>query len=117
MNQEDLIQPLQAILEASHTLLTEHDGLLSVSQEQCLQAIVSVTSELSGFIVSLPEGHLNRRNEVLSFEARSHLTSIIGYADVLLEQTPLTPNQQELVYTIRDYGRYVLDVLVQGVES
>ena len=93
-------------------MLSETD--LSVEQEQIISMVQTGTATLTELVVSMPDFTLERVREVMSFESRSHLASIIGYAEVLLEQsTSLSQRQQDLLHTIRACGKQVLSQLIQ----
>jgi CheY-like chemotaxis protein len=48
---------------------------------------------------------------VCSHDLRSPLTSVLGFADILLRQTPLTDEQQKMVQQIRGSGQQLLELI------
>jgi len=48
---------------------------------------------------------------VCSHDLRSPLTSILGFADILLRQTPLAEEQQKMVQQIRGSGQQLLELI------
>jgi hypothetical protein len=111
----ELVAPLQAVLHATDALMVDTDGSLNALQSQCVRAIHQVAGMLMELIVSIPDLNWDKAREMLDFETRSHLASIIGYAEVLLDQDegPLTSEQEHLVHQIRAGGKLVLNRLAK----
>lgn len=109
---DNLLNPLKKIDSAAAALLSETD--LNFDQEQIISMVQTGTATLTELVVTMPDFTLERARDVMSFESRSHLASIIGYAEVLLEQTDtLSQRQQDLLHTIRASGKQVLAQLIQ----
>ena len=89
---DELIAPLEAIVNASRELLSETS--LSVMHEKMLQSIHTVSFDMFDLVVTIPDLTWDRAVEVFSFETRSNLTSIIGYAETLLEEDDMLSDQQ-----------------------
>jgi len=70
-------------------------------------------------VVSIPDLTWDKTRELLSFETRSHLSSIIGYAEVLLEEgeDTMTEQQRELLRMIRSGGKQILKRLTSLSED
>lgn len=111
---KDLIDPLERIKLMSSSLLANTD--LTFSQEQIVQSIDTVTQTLYELVISIPDLTWDKAREMLSFETRSHLASIIGYAELLLDDAQdglLTKAQHTHVKSIRDDGKLLLHRLTQ----
>lgn len=69
-------------------------------------------------VVSFPgmEGEHNR--EVFSYEARSHLTSIIGYAELLLDEDDgeLDTSQRDYIGQVQMVGKRLVRFLPEIME-
>jgi hypothetical protein len=111
----ELVAPLQAVLHATDELMADTDETLNALQSQCVRAIHQVSGKLMELIVSIPDLNWEKARTMLDFETRSHLASIIGYAEVLLDQDEgtLTHEQEHLVHQIRAGGKLVLNRLAK----
>jgi hypothetical protein len=111
----ELVAPLQAVLHATDALMADTDETLNALQSQCVRAIHQVAGILMDLIVSIPDLNWDKARTMLDFETRSHLASIIGYAEVLLDQDegPLSTDQEQLVHQIRAGGKLVLNRLAK----
>jgi hypothetical protein len=105
---DELLTPLETTIHSAQTLLAETN--LTVSQERFVQAILTVCRNIFDLLVSIPDLANDKAKEVLSYELRSNLASVIGYAEVLLDETdgPLDENQREHVQEIRAGGKQLL---------
>ena len=110
---ENLLAPLQDINHACEVLLSETE--LDFKNEQIVQIIYQVAQLLTDLVISVTDFTGDKAQEVFSFESRSHLTSIIGYAEVLLDDDDdlLTYKQGDLIQQITDAGKTLLSQLVQ----
>lgn len=114
---EELLTPLHKIEAALLELLSETD--LTLEQEQVTQAMQAVNNDLLSLIISVPDLTWGGVRELLSFEARSSLASIIGYAELLLDEAEtgpinrLTHRQQTCVHTVRAQGKSLLSRLMK----
>jgi signal transduction histidine kinase len=110
---DELIAPLETIVDASRTLLS--DTMLTVMQEKMLQSIHTVSFDMFDLIVSIPDLTWDRAAEIFSFETRSNLASIIGYAEMLLEEEegPLDESQHELMDAIHASATQLVDRLTR----
>jgi len=107
---DELIVPLNRINDSARDLLTK--TRLTFAQERIAQSIENVAKTMLGMVIGVPDFTWETATEVLSFEARSHLASIIGYAEVLLDEDnndmPLTEQQNAYINTIRKDGAQLL---------
>jgi signal transduction histidine kinase len=111
---DELLAPLSTIIQAAEVLISdETDGIDAPIQLKFLHTIHSDAVQLYDVVVSLPDLTWERAKEVLSYESRSHLASIIGYAEILLDEAdgPLTDKQKEIVERIDASGRRLLSRL------
>lgn len=110
---EELLVPLEEIEIATQTLLSQTE--LDFKHEQIIQSVHQVSRNLTDLVVSIPDLTWNKAREVFSFESRSHLASIIGYAESLLddEETVLNAQQRDLIHHIRQSGKTLLLRLAQ----
>ena len=106
---DDLLTPLEQISTAAEHLLADTD--LSFEQEQIVQSVHHVAREMVELVVSIPDLTWDKAREVFSFESRSHLASIIGYAEVLLDDSKLDSQQVEYVKQVQSSGKHVLSRL------
>ncbi len=111
----ELLEPLESILNAADALVEDAYTSLNAQQSQCIYAVRQVAEHLQQWVASMPELNSTSARMVLDFETRSHLASIIGYAEILLDQDegPLTEQQQQLVHQIRTSGKLVLHRLTK----
>jgi hypothetical protein len=114
---DQLIAPLEDIVSASQVLLA--DTSLNVHQEKIVQSIHGVAFDMFGLTVSIPDLTWDRAREIFSFESRSHLASIIGYAEALLEgeEGPLDDGQQEQLTVIWTNGKQLYDTLTEILDD
>lgn len=103
--ENDLLTPLQSVIQASEALMTTS---LSRSQDQVNRTIHRVAADLFRKLKAIPDVHQDTR--LLSFETRSHLATMTGYAEMLLDDAPgaLTPEQVRLLQTIRSGSNRIL---------
>jgi hypothetical protein len=108
---EELLTPVENIIRSSETLLVETE--FSDMQRKFVQSINSDAIQFYDMLVSIPNLTWGRAREMLSYEARSHLASIIGYTEMLLEEDGegLIDVQRDYLQAIHDDGQYMLDQL------
>lgn len=114
---ERFLKPLGAIAKVCEALLAAQT--LNVAQERMIQAIIMAAQTMADSIISFPDEPLEQSSAVLSYETRSHLASIIGYAEALLDGTEgvLTEPQAEQILMIRAYGKQLINTLARIVSS
>lgn len=114
-----LFNPLSAIIQDSDTLLAQDYGLLNTVQERFIESIMAVARDLQSLFASMSGLSNEAAAELLSYETRSHLASIIGYAEVLLDQTEgaLTDEQAHFVQQIRANGTQLLTYVTNLLDS
>ncbi|MBZ0282700.1 MAG: hypothetical protein K8L97_18305 [Anaerolineae bacterium] len=115
---ERFLKPLAAIGEICERLLTA-DEVLNLAQERFIESIATAAQIMTDSIISFPDTELENAGEVLSYEARSHLASIIGYAESLLDEFDgtLTAAQAEQIQSIRTHGTRMITLLARIVNS
>jgi signal transduction histidine kinase len=117
MHREELLNPLNTIILASEALRSEADSELNFYQERFVDAMLRAATGMRDMLISIPD--MGNAREILSYEARSNLASIIGYSEVLLDQVEgkLTPSQQRHVQAIRANGAQMLNLLIRLLNS
>ena len=115
---------LNELLTSSNTIISAADELLTQTTISHLQrkfalSIASEAKELHSLIVTLSESTMEQAKQMLSFDGRSHLTSIIGYAEVLLDEVEgeLTDHQSDLLYEIEAHGKQLLVQISEIVKT
>lgn len=99
---------LQRITDACMALTGQ--TMMNMNQEKCAENIRVVSEDLFNVVISIPDLTWDKARELFSFETRQHLASMIGYAEVLLDEEdgPLTNDQRALVMQIRSDARRLL---------
>lgn len=117
MQREELLNPLNSVILACEALISEADSELNFYQERFVDAMLRAAVTMRDMIISIP--NMGNAREILSYEARSNLASIIGYSEVLLDQVEgkLTPTQQRHVQAIRANGAQMLNLLIRMLDS
>lgn len=105
--QDEMLRPLTDIRHTADALL-ETD--LDDTHMTTIQSMSNSARELIELIVSFPEVEWERGREVFSYEARSSLATLIGYTEMLLEDTegPLNQPQRDNLRLIQAAGRHLL---------
>lgn len=108
---EQLLAPLNWLIGIVDKLLSEntfndrqHDFLLKISQESHALRSLALT------VVDLSQ---ENARQTLSYEGRSHLSSIIAYTEELLDEIEgdLTDDQRDLLFEVRSSARQLLSDL------
>lgn len=113
--QDEMLKPLTDIRQAAEAVLeTELDDL----QRNYIEATRDSARGMIELIVSFPAVEWERGREVFSYEARSHLSSIIGYAELLLDEDdgPLSEHQRVNIHRIRTAGKHLLRLILKVVD-
>lgn len=111
---DELLNPLSNIISTAQILIVDElESVLDPLQQKYVHAIHDDAVRLYDLVVSFPDLTWQRAREILSFESRSHLASIIGYAEILLDEVdgPLTDNQRQLVHYVSTNGKHLLSLL------
>lgn len=113
----DLLAPLDAIIQDTDTLLTETD--LTDLQRKFVLSMHQSGVNLRDSVITIPDLTWARAAEILSYEGREGLSSIIGYAEVLLDEEDgeLALQQRTLVHEVRSNGKRLLDKLSAWFEG
>lgn len=108
---DDLYRLLATMIDISEELLLEPS--LNDMQRKFLVHIYEGGIELRDLFLSFPDFTMERARELISFETRSQLAGVIGYAEVLLDETDgeLTGFQRAKVHDIRSAGKELLNML------
>lgn len=114
---DELLGTLGQIASASDALLTDTE--LNDLQRKFLLAIYQSSNNLRDWVITIPDLTWERAAEILSYEGREQLSSIIGYAEVLLEEAEgdLDHRQRGSVHEIRSMGKRLLTRLSQWFET
>jgi signal transduction histidine kinase len=114
---ETLFAPINWIVTITDKLLTE--ATITDKQRKFLLSIASEAKELHSLILSIPDLSMEQDKQMMSYDGRSHLTSIIGYSEVLLDEIEgeLSDSQRNLLREIRSNGRELLVQISELVES
>lgn len=106
--EKTLLEPLTSMHHTCDTLLRE--STLNELQRKFLAAIADEIRELQTLIITVPDVKWARAQEMLSYEGRSRLSSIMGYADVLLEEDDgsLSADQRAALDDVRAKGWEIL---------
>lgn len=106
---EELLTPLERIIAAADELLT-NTVLDDELHRKFIHSIFTHATEMRDLLITIPDLTWHKARELLSFETRSHLASIIGYAEVMLEEEEgyLSDPQRELLRLIRSAGKQIL---------
>lgn len=118
--QKQLLNSTDTITTVCETLLAETDGPLSVYQQRMAEAMLQAAHALHDLLVSLPDTETANVKKLLSYEARSHLASIIGYAEVLLDEEDeeaLHDKQREEAQAIQAAGKQMLNQIIRFMDS
>lgn len=118
--QKQLLNSTDTITGVCEALLAETDGPLSVYQQRMAEAMLQAAHALHDLLVSLPDMEAANVKKLLSYEARSHLASIIGYAEVLLDEEDeeaLCDKQRAQAQAIRSAGKQMLNQIIRLMDS
>jgi hypothetical protein len=117
MQREEFLNSLNTIILACEAITNEADSELNFYQERFVDAMLRAAVTMRDLIISIPD--IGNAREILSYEARSNLASIIGYSEVLLDQVEgkLTATQQRHVQAIRANGAQLLNLLIRLMNS
>lgn len=113
---ERLVDPLESILSKTTVLLQQTD--LEDLHRRFLEAMYHKAGEMLDLVISIPDFTWARAREILSYESRSHLTAILGYAEELLEEpdATLNPQQRTMLMDIQANGQLLLHRLAEDIE-
>ncbi len=113
MQRDEFLNSLNAIILACEGIRSEADSELNFYQERFVDSMLRAAHNMRDLIISIPD--MGNAREILSYEARSNLASIIGYAEVLLDQVEgtLSATQQRHVQAIRANDAQLLNLLIR----
>lgn len=106
---EELLSPLERIIVSADELLTS-TVLDDERHRKFIRSIFDDATGMRDLVLSMPDLAWGHAHEIFSYESRSHLASIIGYAEVLLEEEEdlLSSQQRDRLRLIRSSGRQIL---------
>ena len=107
INMDDILQPLVRIIHQSNTLLLDTD--FNDLQRKFIHTIYTSSTNLRDLFLSILDLQTDSLREFVSFETRSSLASIIGYAEELLdeEEGKLSSHQREVMFEIRTDAKQI----------
>lgn len=115
---DSIVAPLSWTISTSETLLNK--TTLSDRQRQCIVNIADEAHALHDMVIALEGLPLQHVQQTVSYEGRSHLATIIGYSEMLLEDdeihNELDANQRDLLSEIQANGQELLNWLNKIVE-
>lgn len=113
--QDEIIQSLALMIEHANNLLLR--TTLNELQRKFVHAILEGSTQLRDLVITLSEITIESVRQVFDFEARSQLTSIIGYAEVLIDgdEGQLSNQQYKLVVEIHTAGKQLFDAIVSTI--
>lgn len=102
----ELLASLQHMQTIADRLLAR--ATVTDLERKFLTNIADETRELLLLIISLPDYDHERVKSILSYEGRSRLSSIIGYAEVLLEENDFQPAIRDQLESLHAGGEQIL---------
>jgi len=98
---DQLLAPLNWISGIVNKLLKEET--FNDMQRTFLYNIATEVEALRTLLLTIPDVTAERAKQLLSYEGRSHLASVIGYAEELVDETEgeLTDIQRDLLFDVR----------------
>lgn len=113
---ERLVDPLQEIIAQVEGLLQQAD--LEGLRHHILEGIHTQACAMLDLVISIPDFTWDRARELLSYESRSHLTAILGYAEELIEapDSSMDDAQRTTLLAIENNGRLLLHRLTEDIE-
>lgn len=73
-----------------------------------MTAIADELDELLRLVITVPDVSQDKAKAILSYEGRSRLANIIGYAEELLEDSSLQPHEGDQVQFLRAGGKQIV---------
>lgn len=103
--------PLNWIIGVIDKLLTEET--FNDLQRTFLLNIMTEANALRSLLFSIPDATTDSARQLLSFEGRSHLSSVIGYIEELLDELDgdLTDEQRDLLFEARASSMQLLEII------
>ncbi len=109
-----LVDALINMIDASDALLLQTE--LNDLQRKFANSIFTSAIELRDLVIVMDDLTREQAQHIFGFEVRANLSKIIGYAEVLLEETEgtLNPIQRDMAETINRAGHEINDYLNEG---
>jgi hypothetical protein len=110
---DDLLTPLGHIITAADDILTK-TALDDELQRKFIHSIFTVATDMRDLVFATPDLTWDKARIIFSYESRQHLASIIGYAEVMLEEDEgvLNNDQRRRLITIHKNGKVILKRLL-----
>lgn len=114
MDDHPLIQALLTIIDASDALLLHTE--LNDLQRKFAHTMFTSANEMRDLLIVIPELTPQTVSAVFGYEMRDSLANVVGYAEVLLEESEgtLTPPQREMAHAIWGAAQTIESYLTQG---
>lgn len=114
---EDLLAPLNWTIGIIDKLLTEET--FNDMQRTFLVNSSTQAHELRSLLLTVPALPSDKGRELLSFDGRSHLSTIIGYTEELLDEIEgeLSDDQRDLLFEVRSSCMQLLSQLQSSIEE
>lgn len=108
---EQLFAPLNWIIEVIDKLLIEEN--FNDLQRKFLYNMSTGAHELRSLLLTIPDVSQGTSRQILSFDGRSHLTTIIEHAEELLDESEgeLSVDQRDLLFEVRSSAIQLLSEL------
>lgn len=114
--QEKIVKAIVLTLDVTDYILVK--TTLNELQRDYVLNMFNVATELRDFIITTPEGMMEIAPAFFGFEVRSQLNALIGYAELLLDESDgeLSNRQREAIHEARSAGKQLLIYLTQSNE-
>lgn len=108
---DQFMAPLNWIIGVIDKLLTEET--VNDLQRTFLYNILTEAKALRSLLLTIPDATTEAARNLLSFEGRSHLSTIIGYIEELLDEMDgdLTDEQRDLLFEARASSMQLLEII------
>lgn len=113
---EELLTPLKSVIKVVDTLLEE--DTFNDMQRTFLYNISTEAHKLQSVLLTIPDLSYENAKHLLSFEGRSHLSSVIGYTEELIEEAEgqLNDEQGTVLEQVRNKSIHLLEQLEAVIE-
>lgn len=111
-----IVKAIAMTLEATDYVLVR--TTLNELQREYALKMLSVATALRDLVITTPEGMIELAPAFFSFEVREQLNALIGYAELLLDESDgeLSNRQREALHEARSASKQLLLYLTQLVE-
>lgn len=114
---DQLLAPLNWVSGIINKLLEEE--IFNEMQRTFLYNIATEVDALRTLLLTVPDTSTDHAKELLSYEGRSHLASIIGYLEELLDEVEgeLSDTQRDLLFEVRSSSMQLLSEMEALLEN